>query len=341
MDPLTHAVLGVSAGLALRPREVPVAAAATAGMLAGMAPDLDVFIRSPGDPLVSFRWHRHFTHSFAFMPVIATAASLLTAWFFRRREGAGWKALWLPSLGAVLTHLLCDACTSYGTMLLWPFSPARIAWDCLPIVDALCTLPALTLAAVAWRRGSRSAAVWALGWFTAYACLGALQHARAESALRGWLDARGVKAERVAVKPTFSNLLVWRAVWLHEGRWQAASVRVAPFSEPEIAPGDSKRAYSPSGPEAPPAGSRAARVVADFSEFTGGWNSVDRRGGELFVGDIRFATLPTSARPLWSVRMPPDGLTADVFFDRRIEDGDWGRFGALLTGADPRYVRAR
>jgi hypothetical protein len=61
----------------------------------------------------------------------------------------------------------------------------------------------------------------------------------------------------------------------------------------------------------------------------------------VFVGDIRFATLPTSARPLWSVRLPPDGSTADVFFDRRIEDGDWGRFGSLLTGSDPRYVRTR
>ncbi|MFN5805922.1 MAG: metal-dependent hydrolase [Opitutales bacterium] len=341
MDPLTHAVLGISAGLVLRPKETPVAAAATAGLLAGMAPDLDVFIRSPGDPLVSFRWHRHFTHSFAFMPVIATATALFTAWCFRRREGAGWKALWLPALGAVLTHLLCDACTSYGTMLLWPFTPARIAWDCLPIIDVTCTLPVLGLAAFAWRRGSRRAAAFGLAWFTAYAGLGVMQHARAETAVRGWLESRGVRPERLAVKPTFSNLLVWRAVWLHGGRWEAAGVRVAPWSAPEIAPGDSRRAYSPEGPDAPPAGSRGAKMVAEFSEFTGGWNSVDRRDGEVFVGDIRFATLPTSARPLWSVRLPPDGSTADVFFDRRIEDGDWGRFGSLLTGSDPRYVRTR
>ncbi|MGA0134142.1 MAG: metal-dependent hydrolase [Opitutales bacterium] len=341
MDPLTHAVLGVSAGIALRPKAVPLPAAATAGLLAGLAPDLDVFIRSPGDPLVSFRWHRHFTHSFAFMPVIATAASLLTAWFFRRREGAGWRALWTPALGAVLTHLLCDACTSYGTMLLWPFSPARIAWDCLPIVDVACTLPALGLAAAAWARDSRRAALGALGWFAAYACLGAVQHARAETAVRAWLEARGDTPERLAVKPTFSNLLVWRAVWLRQGKWEAAGVRVPPFAEPQVAPGDSRRAYSPTGPDAPPQGSRAAAVIADFSVFTGGWNCVDRHDGEVFVGDIRFATLPTSARPLWSVRLPPDGSTADVFFDRRIEDGDWGRFGSLLSGADPRYVGVR
>lgn len=341
MDPLTHAVLGISAGIALRPKSVPLAAAATAGMLAGMAPDLDVFIRSPGDPLVSFRWHRHFTHSFAFTPVIATLTAFFTAWWFRRREGVGWKPLWLPALAGVFTHILCDACTSYGTMLLWPFDPARIAWDCLPIVDVACTLPVLGLAVTAWVRDSRRAAAWALAWFTAYAGAGVLQHRRAEAAVREWLDGRGVKAERLAVKPTFSNLLVWRAVWLHAGRWEAAGVRVVPFARAQIAPGGTKQAYSPTGPDAPPKGSRGAVMIAEFSEFTGGWNCLDRRDGEIFVGDIRFATLPTSIRPLWSVRTPPDGSAGDVFFDRRIEDGDWDRFGSLLMGSDPRYFHHR
>jgi len=27
--------------------------------------------------------------------------------------------------------------------------------------------------------------------------------------------------------------------------------------------------------------------------------------------------------------------------DRKLEDGDWGRFGGLLDGSDPRYVPAR
>ena len=91
-----------------------------------------------------------------FLPVLAFVAAWLTAWFFRRRHNVGWRELFPPGLAGALTHLLCDGCTSYGTMLLWPFTEARYAWDCLPIVDLMVTLPVLTLAVLAWRRHSPS-----------------------------------------------------------------------------------------------------------------------------------------------------------------------------------------
>ena len=49
--------------------------------------------------------------------------------------------------------------------------------------------------------------------------------------------------------------------------------------------------------------------------------------------------LPTSSRPLWSVRCGPGGTPAETALkmDRRLDDGDWGRLLDLLTGADPRY----
>jgi len=46
-----------------------------AALLAAEAPDLDIFIRNADDPLVSFRWHRHFTHSLIFAPVQALKAA--------------------------------------------------------------------------------------------------------------------------------------------------------------------------------------------------------------------------------------------------------------------------
>ena len=79
MDNVTHAALGLSAGLLVARRGGSLPAAAVAALLAAEAPDLDVFIRNAGDPLVSFRWHRHFTHSFAFMPIWAVLSALLTS----------------------------------------------------------------------------------------------------------------------------------------------------------------------------------------------------------------------------------------------------------------------
>jgi inner membrane protein len=342
MDNVTHAALGIAAGIAVRRAGASLPAAALAGLLAGEAPDLDVFIRSAGDPLVSFRWHRHFTHSFAFAPVWGLLAALISAWFFRRRPDVHWRDLLLPGLAGALTHLLCDACTSYGTMLLWPFDYGRYAWDCLPIIDLFATLPVLVLAILAWKKGAPRLAAYGLVWFTTYALLGVWQHARAESALRQWFASQQMadRIERVAVKPTALNLVVWRCVCLEGGKWHTAAVRVMPFADPRVIVGEKRAALTPASPGLPATGSPAAVVIADFSRFTQGWNSYAVDGPAVLIGDIRFGMLPTSARPLWSVRCEPNAPST-VVMDRSLLPGDWGRFGQMIAGTHPDFVTLR
>ena len=50
--------------------------------------------------------------------------------------------------------------------------------------------------------------------------------------------------------------------------------------------------------------------------------------------------LPTSSKPLWSVRCAPGGTRADttLIMDRGLQAGDWTRFGALLSGSDSRFI---
>lgn len=340
MDNVTHAALGIAAGIAVRRAGASLPAAALAGLLAGEGPDLDVFIRSAGDPLVSFRWHRHFTHSFAFTPIWGFLAALIASWFFRRHPNTSWRDLWLSGFAGAMAHVLCDACTSYGTMLLWPFDDGRYAWDCMPIIDLIATLPVLVLALLAWKKAAPRLAVYGLVWFTSYALLGVWQHARAESALRQWFASQQVRPVRVAVKPTALNLLVWRCVWLDGDRWRTAAVRVAPFAAPQLIIGEKRAAVTPASPGLPAAGSPAAVIIADFSRFTQNWNSYTAEGSAVLIGDIRFGMLPTSARPLWSVRCEPTGPST-VVIDRSLKPGDWGRFGQMITGTHPDYVTLR
>ena len=56
-----------SAPLAVAPRK-HAGVAALFGALGGMAPDLDVFIRSSTDPLLFLEYHRQFTHALIFIP---------------------------------------------------------------------------------------------------------------------------------------------------------------------------------------------------------------------------------------------------------------------------------
>jgi inner membrane protein len=239
-----------------------------------------------------------------------------------------------------MAHVLCDACTSYGTMLLWPFDDGRYAWDCMPIIDLIATLPVLVLALLAWKKAAPRLAVYGLVWFTSYALLGVWQHARAESALRQWFASQQVSPVRVAVKPTALNLLVWRCVWLDGDRWRTAAVRVAPFAAPQLIIGEKRAAVTPASPGLPAAGSPAAVIIADFSRFTQNWNSYTAEGSAVLIGDIRFGMLPTSARPLWSVRCEPTGPST-VVIDRSLKPGDWGRFGQMITGTHPDYVTLR
>ncbi len=76
MDPVTQGVLGAVVTQVKVPRE-QLLQGACIGALAGMAPDLDVLIRSATDPLLAIEFHRHFTHSLLFIPIGALICSLV------------------------------------------------------------------------------------------------------------------------------------------------------------------------------------------------------------------------------------------------------------------------
>ncbi len=335
MDNLTHAALGLCAGLAARRAGAPVLPAAVAALVAAELPDADLLIRSADDPLVAFRWHRHFTHSLLLWPVLAALAAGIAAWIFRRKPDSGFRALYPVALAGGLSHVLNDACTSYGTLVLWPFSDARVAWDCLPIIDLSLTLPLVAMGFLAWKRGSRAWALAGVAWCAAYAGMGRLQHARAEAALLATIG--GATPERLAVKPTVSNLVLWRGVWQDGDTWRTAAIWTAPFATPRVTLGETRPVWSPADPALPAPGTRARGLLEDFNRFTGGWNSVEDvpEGGRL-IGDIRFATIPTRAAPLWGVHVrAAEPAHFEVRMDRRIHEGDWARFGRLLMGRAP------
>ena len=91
-----------------------------------MAPDLDVLIRSSHDPLLFLEYHRQFTHSLFFIPVGALICAL--AFYPVTRRALSFRETWILSALGYATHGLLDACTTYGTLLLWPFSQERFAW---------------------------------------------------------------------------------------------------------------------------------------------------------------------------------------------------------------------
>ena len=102
------------------------------GFSSALLADADTLIRSASDPLLNIEFHRHFTHSLIFIPIGGLLAAVIL-WPFLRRH-ITFKRLFFYALLGYATSGLLDACTSYGTQLLWPFSDERIAWRIIAIV---------------------------------------------------------------------------------------------------------------------------------------------------------------------------------------------------------------
>ena len=145
MDPLTQATLGSAVAETVADRR-RFPAVALAGAVAGLAPDLDVLIRSSTDPLLYLEYHRQFTHALIFIPFGAGICTLLLHPLLRKRLSL--RETGLACLLGYASHGLLDACTSYGTQLFWPFSDMRVAWNWISVVDPIFSLPLLAQQAV-------------------------------------------------------------------------------------------------------------------------------------------------------------------------------------------------
>src|SRR5690606_22592031 len=223
MDLLTQGLLGaVLAQSVARPQEMRMASGI--GLVAGVMADADIFIRSSHDPLLVIEFHRHFTHSIFFVPVGALVVSLLLGWFLRKR--LPFSRLYIFSFAGYCLAGVLDALTSYGTHLFWPWSDERVALNIISVVDPVFTLILLLAAALAYKKITVVMARAGLVLATAYLCLGWMQLQRAEAMADALITERGHIKERLLVKPTLANLVLWRSIYEYENRLYADAIRV-------------------------------------------------------------------------------------------------------------------
>lgn len=336
MDPITQGVLGgIVAQLKSKPQNL--AKAATLGALAGMAPDLDVLIRSESDPLLALEYHRHFTHSLFFIPFGGLICALVFYPLLGRRWNLSfWQILCWCWLGYA-THGLLDACTSYGTQLLWPFSHQRFAWDTISVIDPLITLPMLIFAACAARLKLKSYAYWGVVWGALYLGFGFIQHERALKLGNELASQRGHTPLRLEAKPSFANLIVWKTVYETEDRFYVDAVNPG-LSHPHTWPGDSidKLDLHRDLPWLTP-GSQQARDIERFRWFSDGYIALDKRN-PLQVVDIRYSMLPQQIDPLWGIRLTPDATRQDYviyYTQRENSDSAFRRLLKMMLGDNP------
>ena len=298
MDPLSQGTVGAAFAQSVANKN-NIFKIGFIGFLAGLIPDLDVLIQSSTDPILSLEYHRQFTHSLLFIPFGSLIFAFLIFPLFK--SSLSLKTVYFASFLGYATHGLLDACTSYGTQLFWPFSNERISWNNISIVDPLFTIPILIFLGIAIKTKKKIFSFFGIGWIIFYLSIGFVQYERALSAAIELATMRGHNAERLTLKPSFGNLILWKSIYKHKETFYVDAIRTAQSSTWYL--GETTRVfdYKYHLPDL----DKESQQKKDIERFR--WFSQDYLGYDKeknIVTDVRYSMIPNQIAPMW-------GLTID------------------------------
>jgi inner membrane protein len=170
----------------------------------------------------------------------------------------------------------------------------------------------------------------------AYLSIGWLQHQRAHDAIYATALLRGDTIEHLTVKPTMGNLLLWRSIYRSADVYHIDAVRVGLGEGGRIYPGAIVSAFDVSRDK--PELSSSSVLYDDiqrFDLFSDGYLALHPNDQGL-LGDVRYAILPTSAHPLWGIRLDLEHPERHAQFEtyRQMSRQEINQFIDMLKGAD-------
>jgi inner membrane protein len=239
----------------------------------------------------NFTYHRGFSHA---IPVILLLTPLLV-WLILKihpqtaQHRQRW--IWLVLL-VLLTHVLLDATTIYGTQLLWPFTEYPFGLGSLFIIDPLYTVP-LLIAVIsvqlmrADRRQVLARRILSLGLVlsTTYLLWSLLAQSWATDRVERLLAANSIEPSVLTVTPAPFNTLLWRFVARVDGGYHDGFVSLLDGEA------GSTVYFHPSADQHLPELENFASAARLFW-FTKGQFSIEDVDGELVVSDLRMGVSP-------------------------------------------------
>lgn len=307
MDPITQGAFGAIFAQT-QGNQKNLAKAAFIGAIAGMSPDLDVLINSSHDSLLALEYHRQFTHSLFFIPFGGLLCSLVLYPLFGRLFDITFKQTFIWCVIGWATHGLLDACTSYGTQLLWPFTDMRVAWDSIAIIDLLVTLPTLALIIMAARKKLRRYTIIAIAWLALYFSLAHYQHNRALNEGQRFAETRGLNITNVEAKPSFGNILIWKIITTTQDSYYVDAAKIG-WNKTKFWEGESVNKLSierdlPWLNSGVQKNSQQIKDIERFRWFSKGYIALDKNNPNRVI-DVRYSMLPQEINALWGIELSP------------------------------------
>lgn len=307
---LTGALLARAAFAQAADRRVLAVAA-----LGALAPDVDV-VMTFWDPLAAVKYHRGLTHSLAASLPLALAVTGVTSLVPGGR--ADWRTTVAALLG-VLSHLLLDLLTPFGTRVLLPFDGARYALDLLYGIDPLFTATVLFgLVGARLVGGLRRAALAGILLATLYVGVATEAKTLARGQVEEAVRTRRIPVEAIGVFPRFPGPIRWLAV-IQANPAYYETVVALDSSAPLTFRSYPRPAGSPEALTAAVGALEEVRAFQRFARFP--WIRWQLHDHEVVAEyeDLRFAAQLFSGGPMrLRVVLDPDGRVKQVSFGHRI-----------------------
>ncbi len=332
MDPFTQGLLGASLSCSFSKKN-QIKIASLCGFAGGLAPDLDIFIKSKEDPLLFLEFHRHFTHSLVFIPVLGFLVATIMFFLFFRKKISFYLYFFYSTLG-VSTHGILDSFTSYGTMLYWPFKNERVAWNLISIIDPIYTFILLVFFLFCFFRKSIKFCHFGLCFSCIYLFFCFVKYKQVIKIIDDHSKFNAHKIERILLNPTIGNNILWRTVYKFKNNYYVNAVYVPYFAPPRIKEGKkikfiNKEKVFPNLP----INSVQRNDIKRFSFFSQDFIYIHPEYPNI-IGDLRYGTLPFDAKALWGIEVDVNNADNHVRFKnlRKFTNNDYIQFWNMIKG---------
>jgi len=197
-------------------------------------------------------------------------------------------------------------------------------------------MPVLTFIGIAIRTKKKIFSFFAIGWIISYLSLGLVQYERTLSAAFKLAQSRGHDAERITLKPSFGNLILWKSIYQHEESFYVDAIRTV--KSVTWCFGDSVRIFNyQSHLPNLDKDSQQFRDIERFRWFSQNYLGYDEE--KKLITDIRYSMIPNQITPMWGLLIDDQkGLNEYAIWwtSRGLNEGQLDLFKDMLTGKNCR-----
>lgn len=284
MDTVTQITLGAAVGEAVLGKKMGNKAPLW-GATFGILPDLDVLTTPFVSEVQALAIHRGLTHSLFFCLVAAP----IFGWLlhrYRTKPGVSWKNWSLMVFLVLLTHILIDVCTSYGTQVLQPFSNYSLSLNSIFIIDPFYTIPLMSGIVTALLLGRNTSprkwANWAgIGLSSLYLLAGLGIKTHVNAVFEQNFERRQLNPEKYMTTPAPFSIFLWTG-YAEEGDSLYAGIYSVFDDDSRINFHSIPQNESLLNPY------RSQLPVERLIWFSQGYYAVNKKSDGIFFHDIRF-----------------------------------------------------